>query len=100
MNIVEDKVIDELRKKYNRGERIIKIMIEECKNMGLSIEKSRQLILEFLKKEQFKYVLFCSILCLYYGQVDTFLVKIRDFQFLESLDIIGWTGQIIILYKY
>lgn len=51
MNIVEDKVIDELRKKYNRGERIIKIMIEECKNMGLSIEKSRQLILEFLKKE-------------------------------------------------
>lgn len=50
-DVVENEVIKELSKKCNRSERIIKIMIEECKNIGFSIEKSRQVILEFLKKE-------------------------------------------------
>ena len=48
-NVVEKEVIKKLSKKCNRNEKIIKIMLEECKKVGYNIKESQHCILKFYK---------------------------------------------------
>lgn len=49
MKVVENEVIKELSENCNRNEKIIKIMLEECKKVGYNIEESNHIIFEFYK---------------------------------------------------
>lgn len=48
-DVVENEVIKELSKKCSRKGKVIKIMLERCRNVGYNIQESKQSILEFYK---------------------------------------------------
>lgn len=49
MNVVEDEVIKELSKKYNKKKKVIKILLEECNSFGYNIKESIEIVIEFFK---------------------------------------------------
>ncbi len=48
-DVVENEVIKELSKKYNKKEKTIKIMFEKCCDLGYELKESRELIEIFFK---------------------------------------------------
>ena len=48
-DVVENEVIKELSKKYNKKEKTIKIMFEKCCDSGYELKESRELIEMFFK---------------------------------------------------
>lgn len=52
MNVVEKEVMKELSKKYNKKEKIIKIMLEKSIALGYDIVKSKENIIKFMKSKK------------------------------------------------
>lgn len=52
MNIVEDEIMKELSKKYNKKEKIIKIMLEKSIALGYDIAKSKENIIKFMNSKK------------------------------------------------
>lgn len=44
---MEEKIVEELSRKYYKKENVIKIMLEECIKLGYNIEKTKEYIKEF-----------------------------------------------------
>lgn len=49
-DVVLNKTIKKLSKKYNKKEEVIKTMLEKCSELNYDISESVELILEYFKK--------------------------------------------------
>lgn len=47
MDVVENEIIKELSKKYNKNEKVIQIMVKKCMDLNYNINEGKRVIEEF-----------------------------------------------------
>lgn len=47
MDVVENEIIKELSKKYNKNEKVIQFMVKKCMDLNYNINEGKKIIEEF-----------------------------------------------------